>query len=132
MGVSDTRLNDIFPGIMTDEGTRDGVTYRDLNIASETILGSEGFVSSRFSLEECYPNPAKSKTTIHFKVNSAYQVRVELIDGQGRIAKTILNDVCEPGEYKKEVFLDDLKAGTYVCKLVSGTFKQSRKLIIVE
>jgi hypothetical protein len=132
MGVNDTRLNEIFPGIMTAEGTSDGVTFLDLPVVQETITGSEGFISSRFALEECYPNPATSKTTIHFRVNSANRVRVDLVDMKGQTARVFVDEVLPPGEYKREVVLDSIRPGTFAVQLVSGTFRQSRKLIIIE
>jgi uncharacterized protein (DUF1501 family) len=132
MGVSDDRLNEIFPGIMTVEGTSDGVKYKDIAVAQSTITGSEGFVSSRFTLEECYPNPAKEKTTIHFRVNAAYHVKIDLVDLNGKTVRVIVNETLPPGEYKREVNLSAVKPGSFICKMVSGTFHQSRKLIIVE
>jgi uncharacterized protein (DUF1501 family) len=132
MGVSDDRLNEIFPGIMTTEGTTDGVTFQDLPVVQANITSNEGFVTSRFALEECYPNPAKGKTTIHFRVNSAYQLKIDLIDMNGQTVKVFVNEVLPPGEYRREVDLLDLKPGAFVCRLASGAFSQTRKLMIVE
>jgi uncharacterized protein (DUF1501 family) len=132
MGVNDTRLNEIFPGIMTAAGTTDGVIFKDIPVVQQTITGAEGFVSSRFALEECYPNPAKEKTTLHFRVNAAYHVSIKLVDLNGKELRVFVNESLAPGEYKREVSLDNINPGTFVCQLVSGTFRQSRKLIVVE
>lgn len=132
MGVNDSRLNEIFPGIMTAEGTTDGVTFQDLPVVQQTITNAEGFVSSRFALEECYPNPATTKTTIHYRVNSAHHVRINLMDMKGQTVRIFVDEVLPPGEYKRDVSLNEIRPGAFVCQLVSGTFKQSRKLIIVE
>ncbi len=132
MGVSNDRLNEIFPGIMTAEGTTDGVKFQELPVVQRTITDVEGFVSSRFALEECYPNPAKDKTTIHFRINSAYNVKIDLVDMKGQVVKVFVNEVLPPGEHRREVTLSGLKPGTFICQLSSGTFKQARKLIIVE
>lgn len=133
MGVNNEQLNEIFPGIMTAEGTSDGVKYNeDLLVANQIITGAEGFVSSRFSLENCYPNPAKDKTTLHFKVNAANQVKIELINGEGKKVKVLVDEYVAPGEHRREVDLVGIRSGNYVCQLVSGTFRQAKKLIIVE
>jgi uncharacterized protein (DUF1501 family) len=132
MGVSNDRLNEIFPGIMSAEGTSDGVVFQDLPVVQQNITGTDGFVSSRFALEECYPNPAKSKTTLHFRINGAYNVKIDLVDMKGQSVKVFVDEVLPPGEYKREVSLDNIRPGTFVCQLSSGTFKQTRKLIIVE
>jgi uncharacterized protein (DUF1501 family) len=133
MGVSDTNLNEIFPGIMSAEGTSDGVTYdHNLKVANQVITGTEGFVSTRFALEECYPNPAKGRTTLHFRINSANIVKIDLIDTNGQRVKTLVDRMYEAGEHRQEVDIAEAKAGTYVCQLVSGSFRQSTKLVIVE
>jgi uncharacterized protein (DUF1501 family) len=121
MGVPEADLQTIFPDLQ----------FKELNIAQQNITGVEGFVSSRFSLEECYPNPAQNKTTVHFKVNAANHVTVELVDLQGQKIKVLVNEFVAPGEYKREVELDRIKTGAYFCQLRSGSFKQSRKLVIV-
>jgi hypothetical protein len=132
MGVTDPDLmNEIFPGIMTAEGTTDGVMFKDIPVVQQNITSNEGFISSRFALEECYPNPAKDRTTLHFRLNSAYNVRVDLMDMNGASVKVLVNEMYLPGEHRKEVVLDPLRPGTYVCQMVSGSFRQSRKLVII-
>ncbi len=137
MGITDdNRMNIIFPnatdptkGIMTG-GTSDGVTFQPLPLAQQVITGAEGFINDRFSLEDCYPNPAKDKTTIFFKVNSSYQVNINLFDNQGRKSKTLVDGVYAPGEHKVEVELSDLSAGTYIYEMKTGFYKESKKLIV--
>jgi uncharacterized protein (DUF1501 family) len=134
------RMNQIFPnldplkpaglGIMSPEGTSDGVTFVPLPLAQQVITGSEGFISGRFSLEDCYPNPAKDKTTIYFKVNSSYQVNINLFDNQGRKTKALVNGIYTPGEHKVEIDLSNLSAGTYIYEMKTGFYKESKKLII--
>ncbi|MDH4090124.1 MAG: DUF1501 domain-containing protein [Cyclobacteriaceae bacterium] len=131
MLVDDTRLNDIFPGLMTAEGTSDGVTFAPLPLAQQLITGTEGFIGDRFSLKDCYPNPAKGKTTVHFMVNSYYQVTVNLMNNEGVQVKTLVDGMYEPGEHKIEVALDGLPAGSYVYQMKTGYYKEAKKLIII-
>ena len=117
-------------GIMSPEGTSDGVTFEALPLAQEVITGAEGFISDRFSLEDCYPNPAKDKTTIFFKVNSSYQVNINLFDNQGRKTKALVDGIYNPGEHKVEIDLSGLATGTYIYEMKTGFYKESKKLII--
>ncbi len=132
MLVDDNRLNDIFPGLMTADGTSDGVTFAPLPIAQQVITSAEGFIGDRFSLEECYPNPAKEQTTIHFKLNTTYEIGITLFDNQGNQIKTLVNGIYEPGDHKVAVDVSNLPAGNYIYQLKSGFFKDSKKLIIVK
>jgi uncharacterized protein (DUF1501 family) len=131
MLVDDTRLDEIFPGIMTT-GTTDGVTFQKLPLAQQTITGTEQFISDRFALEDCYPNPAKEKTTIHFKVNHSNVVTVNLLDNQGKQVRVLINTFYTPGEYKIESDLTGLPAGNYICQLKSGFYTETKKLVIAK
>lgn len=141
MGVSDDRLNKIFPnadlpgdvtkGLMTT-GTSDGTMFQSLPLAQQTITGNEGFIGNRFALEDCFPNPAISKTTVHFRVNSAYHVKINLFDNQGKMKKAMVDGVYAPGEHKVEVDLTGLAAGNYIYELKTGFYKESKKLLITK
>lgn len=132
MLVDDTRLNEIFPGLMTSTGTTDGVTFQTLPLAQQIITGTEGFISSRFSLGECYPNPAKDKTSLSFTLNSTNQVNVDLMDNQGKVVKAMVNGVYEPGEHKIDVELTGLPTGHYIYQFKTGSYKESKKLVIIK
>ena len=69
-------------------GISDGTVFQELPLAQQVIMGTEGFIGDRFSLEDCFPNPAAEKTTVHFKVNSAYHVTVDLFNIIGKKVKS--------------------------------------------
>ncbi|MEJ7645377.1 MAG: DUF1501 domain-containing protein [Chryseolinea sp.] len=132
MLVDDTRLNQIFPGLMDAEGTSDGVVFQQLPLAQQRITGNEGFIGDRFALKDCFPNPAKDKTTVHFMLNGAYQVSVNLMNNQGKQVKVMVDGIYEPGEHKVDVDLQGLAPGLYIYQLKSGFYKETRKLVITK
>ena len=99
-------------------------------IRTGIITGTEGFLSSRFVLRNCYPNPVKGKTTFSFKVNTANHVVIDLMDTQGKKVKVITADHFAPGDHLVESDLSDVPAGSYIYELRSGSLKQARKLVI--
>jgi uncharacterized protein (DUF1501 family) len=141
MLVNDEQLNKVFPdgnfegdtskGLMTT-GTSDGTVFEELPIAQQVITGSEGFISDRFSLEDCYPNPAREKTTVHFRVNSAYHVTIDLFDNNGKKSMTMVDGYYNPGEHNVEVDLTGLSGGNYVYQLRTGFYKEAKKLVIIK
>lgn len=134
MQVDDTQLEVIFPGLVTN-GIHKGVEgqpFQTLPLAQRTITSSEGFISDRFRLEDCYPNPAKDTTTIVFHVNSAYNVTVDLYTQKGEKVKSLVNGLYPVGEHKIAVDLTGLPAGTYIYELKSGFFKEAKKLVITK
>lgn len=130
--TDDDRLNEIFPGLMSAAGTSDGVKFEELPIVSSVISGTDDFISDRFSLDECHPNPAREKTTVHFRINSTNHVSIDLFDNQGKKVRVWVNDTYPPGEHKVDADLTDLPAGNYIYQLKSGFFKDSKKLAIVK
>ncbi len=124
--------NDIFFGDFIN-GPIEGVKAENLGalpLASDVIAGAEGFVSSRFALEGCYPNPAKQATTVKFKVNTADQVYIDLLDSTGKNVKVLVKGFYEPGTHQEVVSLVSLQPGIYICQLKTGFFKESKKLVI--
>jgi len=69
---------------------------------------------------------------MHFRVNSAYQVFIDLYDTEGQKVKSVVNGIYEPGEHKVETDLTGLPAGSYIYELKTGFYKDSKKLIIVK
>jgi hypothetical protein len=134
MLVDEAKINnDIFFKNFIDGPKEDGTGfYEPLPLANQVITGVDDFISSRFILEECYPNPAKEKTTIHFRTNNAGIVSVDLFDNMGKISRNLIKENFDPGEHRVEVDLKNIPAGTYVYQMNTGFYKESKKLIIVK
>src|SRR5690606_24510485 len=123
--------DDATKGLMTT-GTSDGTVFEELPLAQQVMLGTEEFIGDRFSLGDCYPNPASDKTIMRFKTNSAYHVYVDLFNQQGKKVKTVVDGFYKPGEYEEEVSLTGLPAGPYVYQLRVGFYKESKKLVVLK
>jgi len=125
--------NDIFfKNFLTgpkEEGTGN---YELLPLAEQVISGvKENFVSDRFALLDCFPNPARENTTIGYKINAANHVNLTMMDSFGRVVRTVVNAENEPGDHYVKVDLGDLAPGTYIYEIKSGFLKESKKLTIV-
>jgi uncharacterized protein (DUF1501 family) len=124
--------NDIFFGNFIDGEVEDnpGTFYEPLPLAQQVITGTEPFVSSRYFLAECYPNPARNHVTLHFRINASSQVTVTLYDTRGTAVRQLINQPYEAGEHYVPADVSQLKPGTYIYEMTSGIFKASRKLLI--
>lgn len=130
--VDDARLNEIFPGLMTTQGTTDGVKFESIPLAQQVITGLDNFIGDRFALEDCYPNPAKENTIVTFRVNATNLVVIDLFDNQGKKMCNWVNATYEPGTHSREIDLQNLPAGNYIYQMKSGFFNQSKKLAITK
>ncbi|HEX7015334.1 MAG TPA: DUF1501 domain-containing protein [Cyclobacteriaceae bacterium] len=129
----DRITNDIFFGNFIDGPREDGNGfYEPLPLAAQTITGVSDFIGTRFILEGCYPNPAREKTTLHFRTNNNGTVTVELFDNMGARVGELINGVYPPGEHRVEVSLNHLPAGTYVYRMRTGFYREAKKLVIIK
>lgn len=86
MLVDEAKINsDIFFKDFINGPKEDGVgSYEPLPLATQVISGvQENFINARFTLEDCFPNPATDFTTIKFRINTANLVDLTLINNQG-------------------------------------------------
>lgn len=127
----DTINNDIFFGNFIDGPREEGGFYEPLPVARSVITGIDSFVSERFGLGRCFPNPARRSTTIPFRINSPVTVTLSLYDIRSNYIKSLHSEFMEPGNHRVVVDLTGIPAGIYVYRLNAGFYEESRKLIII-
>jgi uncharacterized protein (DUF1501 family) len=115
----------LFAGEYQGKGTK-------LPIIDTKALGVSDFINSRFYLDDCFPNPAKDKTTFSFYLNSTLVCSLILYDqGGNKIASVFENKSFDLGTHKVNYDLDKLEKGAYIYELNAGKLlKQSKKIII--
>jgi len=134
MLVDESKINtDIFFKDFINGPKEDGTgNYEPIPLATQVISGvKDNFIGNRFSLDDCYPNPADDVTTIPFKINNTNLVDINLKDSQGRTVKSILHEERNEGNHSIRVNVSDLPEGIYFYQLKSGFFQETKKLIII-
>jgi uncharacterized protein (DUF1501 family) len=104
--------------------------YEPMPIVSNVVSSTESFISERFALNDCYPNPANEFTRIRFRINARVHVELNLLNNQGGTVQALINETREPGEYEVDVNLQGLAAGLYLYQIKAGLLKETKKLII--
>jgi uncharacterized protein (DUF1501 family) len=133
MLVDETKINnDIFFKDFINGPKEDGTgNFEPLPLATQIISGvQENFISDRFHLEDCYPNPANEFTTIEFKMNNTNLVDLQLKDSQGRTIKSLLYEERTAGTHHIQADISDLPTGIYFYQLKTGFFQETKKLIV--
>jgi hypothetical protein len=121
-----------------------GIESADLRGAENQRLDSdlEGFESSfslptRFGLEQNAPNPFNPVTRIAYLVPYESPVSVRVYDVSGRLVRTLIDGVTEPGR-RVSVWdgrSDDgvlVGSGVYFCTMEAPDFRESRKMILMK
>lgn len=133
MLVDDTKINnDIFFKNFINGPREEGEgNYEPLPLAAQVISGvNENFINNRFTLYDCFPNPAIDKVTFRFYINTDQHVQLSLLNTNGQLIKNILNGYRQAGEHSIQVDLADISSGLYIYQLKSGLLNESRQLVI--
>ncbi|MBK9637853.1 MAG: T9SS type A sorting domain-containing protein [Bacteroidetes bacterium] len=69
------------------------------------------------SIGNLFPNPAKDQITFPFHLNKSGQAKLEIIDLQGRVIHTLLDQNLPAGDYRIQEKLEKLESGNYFCRL---------------
>lgn len=90
-----------------------------------------------FSLEQAYPNPFQSSTTIAYTLAKREQVTIEVYDLLGRHITTLVDEMQGAGSKKvdwrgTDQFGKTVANGVYFYKMTSGNFVLSHKVVLVK
>lgn len=87
---------------------------------------------AEFALEQNYPNPFNPTTKINYSIKEKGNVELKIFDLLGSEIATLVNEEKAPGNY--EVFFDasNLSSGVYLYTIKSGSFVQTRKMLLMK
>lgn len=77
-----------------------------------------------------YPNPSRATNTIAFDVAKRGNVTVELLDKQGNVLKTLLNETKGKGKHSLAVDLAGLANEVYYYRVVTASGSQTSRFVI--
>lgn len=86
----------------------------------------------KYELSQNYPNPFNPSTTIKFSIPEANHVKLVIYNLLGEQVAELLNEIKEAGVHTINFDASNLNSGMYLYKLVSGSFIQTRKMIVIK
>ena len=95
-------------------------------------LNYDDIYPKEFSLSQNYPNPFNPTTSIQYQVSSIEKVNLFVYDILGRQVKTLVNEVKSPGSYEVHFDASQLASGVYFYRLTSGSFMQTKKMMVIK
>jgi len=106
----------------------DHVLFDPWNITTSVseINLNEGLV-----LGQHYPNPASGKITVPFEMEKTGRVLLRLVNMEGKVLKTILDESRAAGAHQVEFNSEGLTNGTYLLRLTSGNSSKVSRMIVV-
>jgi len=130
MGVDkDVITNDIFFRNFIDGANPEGGNYEPMDLIKEVILGEKDVLKSKYRIQSLYPNPATNYTQVKIQVNNYQEVKLQLIDINGRIVSEFVRSV-SPGEHTFSFMLDGINPGFYFVKAKSQLLDDTKRLLV--
>jgi hypothetical protein len=93
--------------------------------------GNSG-LPAEYDLEQNYPNPFNPSTKIRYSITSPDLVRIKIYDILGREVKTLVNELQQVGTYEVQFDALSLASGIYLYRIESGSFIQTKKMILMK
>jgi hypothetical protein len=94
------------------------------------IISSE--VPSKFALLPNYPNPFNPVTKIRFDIPKESSVKMLVYDAAGTKITTLVSEQLKPGSYEVDWDGRGYSSGIYFCKLISGEYAQTMKMVLIK
>jgi hypothetical protein len=131
-----------------DDGAAD-TTPESMRLAFGEVLDTKGRIMSvgSFAVEEGepglrnllsanHPNPFNPSTTIEYSIADDSPVSMAIYNINGQLIRTLVREFQRNGTYSviwdgKNSDGRSVESGVYFCRIVAGSFKQSKKLILL-
>ncbi len=101
-------------------------------VSSPDDVEEAGTQPGQVALDQNYPNPFNPDTRISYRLPQAGQVRLSLVNTLGQQIRVLESGLKPAGSHSVSVSLGDLPSGVYFYTLESGTFRQTRKLVLMK
>ena len=88
-------------------------------------------VPTEYSLAQNYPNPFNPATVIHYSLPAAGFVTLKVYNILGEEAGTLVNEFQEAGYKSASWDAAGLPSGIYLYRLISGSFTDLKKMMVV-
>jgi len=87
---------------------------------------------TKFELSQNFANPFNPTTTIRYAIPEKGFVELKVYDILGKEVSTLVNEEKEVGNYKSEFDGSALSNGVYFYQLLSGSFIETKKMILMK
>jgi Peptidase family M1 domain/Peptidase M1 N-terminal domain/Secretion system C-terminal sorting domain len=121
-----------------DEGFQGKIYYRlkqiDFNgtFSYSDVIEINGVTVTTIELEQNYPNPFNPSTKIKYQIADAGFVNLRVYDVLGNEVSTLINKDMQAGSYEVEFNASNLPSGIYYYTLNTGSYSQTKKMILLK
>lgn len=107
---------------------RSTIDYSGTPTSAETDLQRP----TEVELLQNYPNPFNPSTTITYRINEPAAVRLEVFNMMGQRVAVLADGSLQAGSYTVSFDATGLSSGVYFYRINTGTFTESKKMMLVK
>ena len=86
----------------------------------------------KISLFQNYPNPFNSSTTISFSLPAANKVSLKIYDMRGKQVAELVDGRLNAGTHTVQWQAENLPSGIYYSILKSGSYSETRRMVLMK
>jgi hypothetical protein len=86
----------------------------------------------QYSLFQNYPNPFNPNTLIKFDISKKSSVKIVIYDVTGRLVENLVDKELNPGTYEAQWDASDFVSGVYFCELVTDSYTETKKMVLLK
>lgn len=89
-------------------------------------------IPDKFILKQNYPNPFNPETNLDFNISDLEFVSLKIFDVSGKEIASLVNQTMPVGSYSVQWNAKDLSSGIYFYTLIAGSFKETKRMMLVK
>ena len=126
--------NTFYTGVITiiNSDSTLNITLNGVSGIVNGITPVAGEIPRSFSLYQNYPNPFNPVTNIKFSIPKSGFVKLDVYDINGKAVRTLVSQNLPAGSFIADFDASSLTSGVYFYRLTSGSFTETRRMILVK
>lgn len=114
----------------SEGGQLEVVLVIEVEIATSNALMAD--IPTNFELQQNYPNPFNPSSNIRFGLPESGEVRLDVYNMLGQRVATLVNQKMQAGWHSVTFDASGLSSGTYIYRITSGDFVQTKKMMLIK
>jgi hypothetical protein len=103
-----------------------------VNLSSTGISDNESSQPTDYSLSQNYPNPFNPSTAISYSLPISGHITLKVFNILGNEVTTLVNEDKAAGKYNIKFEASNLPSGIYFYKIQTGSFSETKKMILLK
>lgn len=90
------------------------------------------YVPAEYALGQNYPNPFNPESKIDFSISDDVHVKLVVYNSLGEEVMRLVDEVLPAGKYTATFNGKDLPSGTYMYRLIAGSYSESKRMMLAK